>query len=228
MYPAFFKEIVALDKKLDSGLKVLPVKDYGFVSNESVMPALIDELPVLVKDYPIVFTSHDVPIMIAVLGHGRNSFVDEQANWRAGTHIPFVVRTYPFAGLADTTGDIIFCLDRQYPGVGDTGGREIFADSEGSFTEFGQYAANFANIYATALNNACMFGGRLKELGLLTSVDITVTKNGQQFDFTGLQQVDFTRLSSISYNDLKELISSQELYYIYLHQLSLNNFSNIV
>ena len=228
MYPAFFKEIVALDKRLDSGVKVLPVENYGFVSNESVMPALIDELPVLARDYPVVFTSHETPVMIAVLGHGRNAFVDEQANWQPGKYIPFAVRTYPFAGLADNTGNIIFCLDRKYPGVGDAGGHEIFADSEGTFTEFGQNAANFANIYATSLKNTYQFGQRLKELGLLISADITVTKNGQKFDFTGLQQVDFTRLSSISYKNLKELINSQGLYYIYLHQLSLNNFSNIV
>ena len=228
MYPAFYKEIVAIDKSRDAALKVAPVTSYAFAAKETVLPALLDELPSLVSEYPIVFTTHDIPVMVAVIGYDHNSYVDEVGKWREGAYIPLTARTYPFAGLDDAEGNTLFCIDRTYSGLATSDGEKIFEDEVGSFTPFGLNAANFANVYVTNLKKTIEFCKKLKELDLFFPANVTVTKEDKQCSFSGLNQINFQKLSTLSHDVLKGLISSQELYYIYLHQFSLNNFSKII
>jgi hypothetical protein len=228
MYPGFFKEIATLDKKRDASIKVAPVTSFAFAENETVLPALLDELPALVREYPVVFTNHEVPVMVALLGHEHNNYIDEGGNWRDGVYVPLTVRTYPFAGLDDAEGNSVFCIDRTYAGIGSKGGEKVFADKEGTLTPFGLNAANFVNLYVANLKKSFEFVKKLKELDLFLPANITVTKEGQQYSFSGLNQINFQKLSSLSHDDLKSMIDSQELYYIYLHQFSLNNFTRIV
>src|SRR6185369_12788083 len=151
MYPKYFSEIVALDKKRDAALTVAPVSDLGFARDEYVLPALVDELPALAACYPVVFTNHETPVMVALTGRTRNNFIDEKGEWAGESYLPLVIRTYPFAALEDGNGDVVFCVDRKYQGIGVKGGKKVFADKQGKLTAFGHHAANFANSYLTSL-----------------------------------------------------------------------------
>ena len=227
MYPRFFCEIVALDKQRDAALSVAPVTDFGFARDETVLPALVDELPALACAYPVVFTNHDTPVMVALAGRTRNNSIDEKGALVGEQYLPLVIRTYPFAALEDANGELVFCIDRKYPGIVGKGGKKIFADKKGNFTAFGMNAATFANTYVTSLKKTREFTKKLKSLDLLMPAEVTVTKDGESHTFSGLSQIDMQKLSLIPVDELRGMIDSQEMYYIYLHQLSLNNFSKI-
>ncbi len=228
MYPKYFTEIVALDKQRDAAMTIVPVTDLGFARDEYVLPALVDELPALATAYPVVFTNHDIPVMVALTGHLRNMFISDKGDWTKDAYVPLVVRTYPFAALEDNNGDLVLCVDRKYPGIGVKGGEKIFSDKKGNFTPYGLNIAGFANTYMLSLKKTREFTRKLKDLDLLMPAEVTVTKEGATHTFSGLNQINFQKLSSISHEDLKGMIDSQELYFAYLHQFSLNNFSKIV
>lgn len=228
MYPAYYEEIAALDKQRDIALKVLPVSDYSFARKECVLPAFTDEIAHLVSEYPVVFTTHETPVMVAVFGSGGNGYVDENGAWRPGVYIPAVVRAYPFAALPDGAGNIVFCIDRTYKGLNHEEGETVFANGEGGLTPFGEKAATFVQAYANSFERTAKFTRRLKELGLLTPVNVAVEKQGKRYDFTGLQQVDAAKLPALPADTLQELIGSGMLYAAHLHLYSLNNFNRIV
>lgn len=228
MYPAFYREIGAIDRERDATLKVAPVKSYRFASEEHVLPAFFDELPALAREYPVVFTTHEVPVMVAVVGHRANRFIDDKGAWKEGAYVPAVLRTYPFAGLQDEQGNLAFCIDRRYDGIGARGGERVFEDNEGTFTPFGRNAAAFAASYVEAFRRTRQLTQKLRDLDLLVPATATVTKNGETFNFSGFQQIDSGKLPDLPPDVLKEMIGSRDLYASHLHLYSLNNFSRIV
>lgn len=228
MYPSFYKEIVAIDQKRDTGLRVKPLESMSFAKDEAVLPALVDELPYLAKDFPVVFTSHEKPLLVAVMGHNKNSFVDKAGKWKADKYVPMVLRTYPFAGIEDKSGELVFCIDRKYSGLAKTVGEKIFAGKDGTLTEYGMKAANVAKLYVDSLKRTTAFTKKLKDLDLLMPSNVTVTRNEEKFHFSGLMQVNFKKLAEIPHEKLVEMINSNELYYLYLHQFSLTHFANVV
>lgn len=228
MYPAFYREISAIDKQRDAMLAVAPVREYGFARKENVLPAFFDELARLVHDFPVVFTTHETPVMVTVLGHTINGQIDENGGWKEETYIPAVLRTYPFAGLQDDQGNLAFCIDRQYEGLGEGAGERVFSDTEGNLSPFGLHAARFAASYVNAFKRTREFAAKLKELDLLMPATATVKKNGQTFNFSGFQQVDATKLPAVPPEELTAMIGSQDMYALYLHLYSLNNFTRIV
>jgi hypothetical protein len=227
MDPAFYREISPINKERDALLKVAPVRNYRFATAENVLPAFFDEMPALVRHYPVVFTTHDVPVMVTVVGHRGNIFIDDRGAWQQEMYIPRVLRTYPFAGLQDDQGNLAFCIDRKYDGIGARTGEKVFEDAGGTFTPFGLNAARFAAAYVSSFERTREFSKKLKELELLVPASISVTKNGQARNFGGFQQVDGGAMSKLSPEALKELATSGDLYALYLHTFSLNNFSRI-
>lgn len=228
MYPAYYEEIAALDKQRDAALKVLPVSEYSFAQKECVLPAFTDEIVHLVREYPVVFTTHETPVMVAVFGSGGNRYVDDSGTWRPETYIPAVVRAYPFAALPDNVGNMVFCIDRMYKGLNHDEGEAVFSNGEGGLTPYGEKAAAFVHAYANSFERTTKFTRRLKELDLLTPVNVTVEKQGKRYDFTGLQQVDAAKLPALPADTLQELIGSGMMYAVHLHLYSLNNFNRIV
>lgn len=70
--------------------------DFAFAAEAPSVPILAGELPIAMRDYPIVFTQGTVT-PVAVLGLDRaNLFVTDGA-WASDAYIPAYLRRYPFA-----------------------------------------------------------------------------------------------------------------------------------
>jgi hypothetical protein len=110
----------------------------------------------------------------------------------------------------------------------ESGGQKVFSDDQGTLTPFGVNAGNFALGYFNSFNKTLTFAKRLKELELFMPVNVTVTKNGETFNFSGLNQINFNKLATIPAEELASMIASQEMYALYLHLFSLNKFTTIV
>lgn len=227
MYPAFYNEIAIIDRKRDAAMQVEPVQCFEFARKETVLPAVCDELPALAGAYPVVFTDHDIPVMVTILGHGSNRFIGPDGAWAKESYIPLVVRSYPFAGLYDQNDDLLFCMDKRYRGTGELPGERVFTEN-GELAPFGAHAALFANHFATSMKKTHRFSRKLKELDLLIPAEVAVEKEGLVRNFTGLNQVNMEKLADLPPDVLKEMIDSREMYSVYLHHFSLNNFSKII
>ena len=99
--PIFYRRPRPIDAVLDSGRSLQPISDFRFarVTNSVLLGAA--EFPRAMRSYPIVFTSREPRVAVAVLGleGDENLFVDEDGKWRQGDYIPAYVRRCPFIFL---------------------------------------------------------------------------------------------------------------------------------
>jgi hypothetical protein len=225
MLVEFYRELSLLDKKKDRDLKVELPDSFDFAREKIAVPVVLQEIGSVAKFYPVVFTTHREPMMVAVVGHRENRFLNENGNWRKGYYIPFAIRSYPFTAINDGKDNYLLAVDRGYEGIGK--GERIFDDSE-EFTDFGKRIAVSLMAFINSFKETKVFIDELKELDLLEPVSIVVNKNGKRYAFTSLQQVSREKLLNLDKDRIFELHKQGKLYYIYLHLFSLSNFENVV
>jgi SapC len=100
--PIFYSRPRPLDAVADRGRSLRPVSDFGFARATNSVLLGAAESPRAVRSYPIVFTSREPRVAVAVLGleGNENLFVGEDGRWREGHYVPAYVRRYPFISRA--------------------------------------------------------------------------------------------------------------------------------
>lgn len=73
--------------------------DYSFAKNILIIPISMHELPLIARQYPIMFMNQGMVQPIAILGTNgkQNSYIEKSGKWRDGYYIPAAIQTYPFA-----------------------------------------------------------------------------------------------------------------------------------
>jgi hypothetical protein len=99
-----------LDAAGDRGLSLQPVMDFGFARATNSVLLGVAEYPRAMRNYPIVFTSREPRVAVAVLGleGNENLFIGEEGRWHEGNY----VRRYPFIFLEQPgKSGLTFCVD---------------------------------------------------------------------------------------------------------------------
>ena len=92
-----FKKLSPLRNTNHADLRLLPVTDFSFARGEIVAPIVIDEVPDVAREYPIVFPVGAVlPVALMGVEKGSNAYVSASGQWLAN-YIPAHVRHYPLA-----------------------------------------------------------------------------------------------------------------------------------
>jgi len=95
--PLFFRNPHMLDVKRHAKSVIRPGSDYSFAASTNSIPLTTLEFIEASKHYPIVFTSGEQPLPVAIVGLERdNYFVKKDGHWAPGAYIPAYVRQYPF------------------------------------------------------------------------------------------------------------------------------------
>src|SRR6516164_2928685 len=112
--PIFYSRPRPLDATGDRGLSLQPVTDFGFARATNSVLLGAAEYPRAMRSYPIVFTSSEPRVAVAVLGleGNENLFVGADGKWRHGDYIPAYVRRYPFIFLEQPgRSELTLCVD---------------------------------------------------------------------------------------------------------------------
>ena len=225
MITEFYRELSILDKNRDKELKVELPENFSFAANKIAVPIVLAELTAVVRNYPVVFTTHEEPMMVAIVGHKKNRFISEDGKWENNMYIPFAVRAYPFAAISDGKGNYLLAIDRKYEGIGK--GNRIF-DDKGELTDFGKRISMNLMVFINSYKETSRFIKELVDNDLLEPVSIVVTKDGKKYAFTSMQQVSREKLLNLPKEKLYDLHKKGFLYFIYLHIFSLGNFEYVV
>ena len=88
--PIFYSRPRQLDAVADGGRSLRPVADFRFARATNSVLLGAAEFPRAMRSYPIVFTSREPRVAVAVLGleGNENLFVGEDGRWREGDYIP--------------------------------------------------------------------------------------------------------------------------------------------
>jgi len=209
-----------------------------FLRSANAVPISHAEFPLVARAYPIVFTSGDEGktfSAVAVLGiaAGENLFYSADA-WAGGTYVPAYSRRYPFCMARVTLNQVeqkdrLICVEKE---AIDEGAGEAMFDAEGKPAEKWSNIERLLTEYEADLERVREMCAVLADYGLLEpftmQAKLNPDKGGAAMQLTGMQRVNEKNLENLNAAQLKNLIRKGFLARIYLHLLSLDNFTALL
>ncbi len=227
----FYNEPVPLmlERHAEAGIK--NTVNYSFSKQTNSAPITLHEFVEVAKAYPIVFTSGPVVEPAAVLGleTNKNSFVDAEGTWAKDKYIPVYIRRYPFAFM-EHDNKLILCVDEEsdvFVKKAKKNDLRFFDDNEQSKTT--KFALDFCTQFHRDQILTRNFCQAVKDAGLLKVEQVTATFKNKKDPKTlsGFSIIDEAKLRTLDDAKLKEFNQNGYLGLIYIHLMSLSNFTKI-
>ena len=225
--PLFYNGLEPLSSQLHGDFRAKPQDKAPFLVNQHAIPITVDEFALAQRFMPIVFSSGDEPIPLALMGlnEGVNVFVDNEGALLDNTlYVPAYIRRYPYmlARLTPDAQELSLCFDPTYEAIGKLDdGEALFAD--GQPTEFTKNVLQFNEMFEQAGARTQSFMNELKESGLLMDGEVTIQPQGadKPFIYRGFQMVDENKLADLRGDTLRKMSQSGMLPLLYAHLFSL-------
>lgn len=225
--PLFYNGLEPLSSQLHADFRAKPQDKAPFLVNQHAIPITVDEFALAQRFMPIVFSSGDEPIPLALMGlnEGVNVFVDNEGALLDNTlYVPAYIRRYPYmlARLTPDAQELSLCFDPTYEAIGKLDdGEALFAD--GQPTEFTKNVLQFNEMFEQAGARTQSFMNELKESGLLMDGEVTIQPQGadKPFIYRGFQMVDENKLTDLRGDTLRKMSQSGMLPLLYAHLFSL-------
>ena len=231
--PLFYNGLEPLSSELHANYKIRSSNVAPFLTGQHAIPLTVEEFPLVQRFMPIVFSSGDDSIPIALLGlnEGVNVFVDEAgALTEDNLYVPAYVRRYPYmlARLRPDADELSLCFDPTTDTIGAfDDGEPLFAD--GQPTELTRNILQFNENFEQAAARTGQFMTEIRDAGLLMEGEVTIQQDGidQPFVYRGFQMVDEQKLADLRGDQLRKMSQSGMLPLLYAHLFSLSLMRDI-
>lgn len=226
--PLFYQDLMPLNSRDHAKSKTRSLDNAKFATNQHAIPLTTDEFIQAQRDYPIVFSSGDssVPLALMGLNEGVNTYVDEDGKVNEPVYIPAYIRRYPFllAKLNQDSEDLSLCFDPSADAVGDFKDGEALFDEEGKAGPAVQNILDFCEKFEQAGVRTKAFMDELEANDLLMDGEVSIGQNenpDQPFIYRGFKMVDENKLKEIKGKTLKTWHENGMLSLIHAHLFSL-------
>lgn len=231
--PLFYNALEPLSSETHAAFKMRSLDRAPFLVGQHAIPVTVDEFVAAQRTLPIVFTSGDDAIPIALMGlnEGVNVFIGDDGKLTEDqVYVPAYVRRYPFmlARLRPDAQELSLCFDPTGEAIGAfDDGEPLFAD--GKPTDVVQNVLSFNEQFEQAGARTANFMQEVRELGLLMEGEVTlqVEGNEQPFIYRGFQMINEEKLNELRGDQLRKIQKSGLLPLIYAHLFSLSTLPQI-
>jgi hypothetical protein len=225
--PLFYNGLEPLSSEVHADYKVKPSDTAPFLVGQHAIPVTVEEFPLIQRHMPIVFSSGEDAIPIALMGlnEGVNVFMSDEGRLiDENVYVPAYVRRYPYmlARLRPDADELSLCFDPSSPTIG------AFDEGDALFTagqpsELTQNILKFNENFEQAAARTSQFMKEIKELDLLMEGEVTIQQDGveQPFVYRGFQMIDEKKLSELRGDQLRKISQSGMLPLLYAHLFSL-------
>lgn len=226
--PLFYNDLTPLNSRDHGSWRTRIVDKAPLLIGQHAVPVTVEEFPQAQRFYPIIFTTGEDPVPLALMGlnEGINTFVDDEGNILDGAYIPAYVRRYPFllAKLAHDAQELSLCFDPGSDVIGD------FKDGEALFeggapSQRTKELLEFCKRFEQAGQHTSEFVKELKDHGLLMDGEVAIRQSGNDdkpFIYRGFQMVDEKKLRKMRGDTLRKWNDNGALALIYAHLFSLD------
>jgi len=230
--PLFYRELTPLNSDAHQALRVRTTDKASWMANQHAVPLTTEEFAKAQRFFPIIFSSADetVPLALMGLNEGSNVYVGGDGTVSSEMYVPAYARRYPFllARLQPGEDTLSLCLDPTSDLVGEfDDGEPLFDGTEPS--ERCKSILNFCEQFEIAALQTTAFVDLLAEHDLLTEGEFTIQPDGDAPPsiYRGFKMVTDEKLNALSAKALAALQKSGALRLIHLHQVSLGVVSDI-
>jgi len=225
--PLFFKDLVPLSSVDHATWKTRPVESAPWLNDQHAVPLTVDEFASAQRNYPIIFSSGEAPVPLALMGlnEGVNVFMGEDGRFTEQVYVPAYVRRYPFmlAKLRPDSDDLSVCFDPTAGAIGDfEEGDALFVDGEPS--EATKQILGFCEQFEQAGQRTQAFMQELVANDLLMDGEMSVQPDPDKppFVYRGFQMVNEDKLRELRGDQLRKMNQSGLLPLVHAHLFSMS------
>ncbi|HEY0112699.1 MAG TPA: SapC family protein [Allosphingosinicella sp.] len=224
--PIFYNGLEPLSSNVHGAYKIRTTDKAPFLSNHHAVPVTIDEFVSVQRFCPIVFSSGENPVPLALLGlnEGVNVFVDGEGALIGEVYLPAYVRRYPFmlARLSPDAQELSLCFDPTSGMVGEFDeGNPLFDDGKPSETTTS--ILKFCEEFELSAQRTAAFVEELVKSGLLMEGEVSIQPGDAQQPsvYRGFQMVNEEKLRELSGEELQRMNQNGMLPLIMAHLFSM-------
>ncbi|MBA3896249.1 MAG: SapC family protein [Sphingomonadaceae bacterium] len=224
--PLLYKELQPISQQEHGSWRYRTADNMLYAGGEHAIPITIDEFAVTQRFYPIIFSSGDTPVPLALMGlnEGVNTFIDDEGKLPQDIYLPAYLRRYPFllARLRPDSDELSLCIDPKADAIGPFDeGEAIFDGDQPSAITKG--ILEFCEQFEQAGQRTAAFMEELKANDLLMEGEVTIqTDSGTQpFVYRGFQMVNEEKLRELRGDTLRKMMRSGLLPLVHAHLFSM-------
>lgn len=225
--PLFYNDLMPLNSRDHGAWRSRTTDKANWLVGQHAVPLTVEEFPQAQRHFPIVFSSGDSPVPLALMGlnEGVNVFIDDEGTVTSPIYVPAYVRRYPFmlAKLNPDAAELSLCFDPTTDLIGEfDDGVELF-DGE-TPTEACKATLAFCEQFEMAGQKTQAFLEELAKHKLLMEGEVAIQQEGveQPFVYRGFQMVDENKLREVRGDVLRGWNQSGLLALIHAHLFSLD------
>ena len=226
--PILYHGVEPIQRQVHGDKKFRQIATIEDLPTTHAVPLTVDEFVLAQRTFPIVFSSGDNPVPLALMGlhEGTNTFFDSAGTpLDKGMYLPAYIRRYPFllAQLNETSDQLSLCVDPTAGAIVDGDeGEPLFVGDQPSEAVNGILA--FCEQFEQAGQRTAAFMAEVKELGLLMEGEVAIQPDGaeQPFIYRGFQMVDEEKFRGLRGDELRKMNQSGMLGVIMAHLFSLS------
>lgn len=224
--PVFYQDLMPLNSRDHATWRSRTTDKAPWLANFHAIPLTVEEFPAAARNYPIIFSSGDNPVPLALMGlnEGVNVFVDAEGKVTENVYIPAYVRRYPFllAKLTPDTDELSLCFDPTTDLVGEFAeGAALFEGDQAS--ENTKALLGFCEQFEQAGLKTQAFVEELAKHKLLMDGEVAIQQEGVEapFVYRGFQMINQEAMREVRGDVLRGWNQSGLLPLIYAHLFSL-------
>src|SRR3569833_2001368 len=224
--PIFYGDQAPQTSNLHGTYHTRPADRAPFMVNAQAVPITVDEFVSVQRFCPIVFSTGDqsVPLALMGLNDGANVFVDDDGKLNGEFYVPAYVRRYPLmlARLQPEAQELSLCFDPTSNLVGECEeGSALLED--GQPTEATTNILKFCEEFELSAQRTLAFVGELDQAELLMDGEVSIQPEGaeQPFVYRGFRMVNEEKLRELRGDELRKMNQNGMLPLIMAHLFSL-------
>ena len=224
--PVFYQDLMPLNSRDHATWRSRTTDKAPWLAGFHAIPLTVEEFPAAARHFPIIFSSGDSPVPLALMGlnEGTNVFVDAEGTVSENIYIPAYVRRYPFllAKLAPESDELSLCFDPTTDLVGEFAeGTALFEGDQPS--ENTKALLGFCEQFEQAGLKTQAFVEELAKHKLLMDGEVAIQQEGVEapFVYRGFQMVNQEAMRDLRGDVLRGWNQSGLLPLIYAHLFSL-------
>ncbi|MBU3993147.1 MAG: SapC family protein [Alphaproteobacteria bacterium] len=225
--PVFYQDLMPLNSRDHATWKSRTTDKAPWLAGFHAVPLTVEEFPAAARHFPIIFSTGENPVPLALMGlnEGVNVFVDAEGTVAENLYVPAYVRRYPFllAKLTAESDELSLCFDPTTDLVGDFAeGAPLFEGDQPS--ENTKALLGFCEQFEQAGAKTQVFVQELEKHKLLMDGEVAIQQDGieQPFVYRGFQMIDQAKLQDVRGDVLRGWNQSGLLPLLYAHLFSLD------
>ncbi|MBW8783976.1 MAG: SapC family protein [Novosphingobium sp.] len=230
--PLFYQDLMPLNSRDHGSWRSRTTDQAKWLIGQHAVPLTVEEFPQAQRFFPIIFSSGDnsVPLALMGLNEGVNVFVDEEGRLTTNVYVPAYVRRYPFmlAKLTAEAEELSLCFDPTTDLIGEFDeGAPLF--EEGQPSDACKNTLGFCEQFEQAGQRTAAFVAELEKHKLLMDGEVAIQQEGtdQPYVYRGFRMVDQNKLTEMRGDVLRTWNQSGLLPLVYAHLFSLDLMRDI-